>query len=165
MFDSQCHKAHTICPPYQAPGNIEKRHTQGIRPVRLYALCVFIRSPEIPTTPTIAETRRAKETRRSARKIWTWTNPPSILILIHILTTDEPRRRTSRAHACERTYQRSRGRGSRSRRRHWRASGWPCTRATHQSRVGGIDQQRSRCAPADSGGSSSQPRIRMPGRH
>eukprot|EP01043_Picozoa_sp_COSAG02_P015645 COSAG02_NODE_671_length_18661_cov_9.755953_9_plen_97_part_00 len=33
---------HAICPQYQAPGKIEKRDTQGIRP---YALCVFCATP------------------------------------------------------------------------------------------------------------------------
>jgi hypothetical protein len=65
---------------------------------------VFIRSPEIPTTPTIAETRRAKETRRSARKIWTWTNPPSILILIHILTTERRTETSNEPRARLRTH-------------------------------------------------------------
>ena len=39
---------HAVCPQYQAPGNIEKRDTQGMRP---YALCVFASSRrEYPET-------------------------------------------------------------------------------------------------------------------
>ena len=43
----------TVCPQYQAPENIEKRHTQGIRPyrtqgIRLYALCVCVVPRSLP---------------------------------------------------------------------------------------------------------------------